>query len=500
MSIRITNKIMQNNALGNINTNKTLEDTLNTQMATGKKVTRPSDDPVVAIRSLRLSTNVSKLEQYNEKNAEDAEKWLSVTEDSIDAVTDAISDMYNQCQRGAGDDMNTSNLKALVMQLVSLRDEVYANGNSDYAGRNLFTGFRTESKLTFDANTTLKSDITETFHAKDIQTLTNVETGGIMEYTEEKGFPKDGGGNFTTEVDVTYNEYSRIRLSYDNLAEATEATLSYEKDGATQAVTFEGAKSTDPDVYKGDKDYFLYDTGELILSKATKEKLASLPNATEYSITYEKSEWQKGDLRPEHYFDCEIEGKAADGTPTMIHYNSGAKQDIYYDLGSDQKLKVNTNASEVFTHDIGRDVDDLDRMVNQLGEMDDIVASLERKVAQLDGTEKEEAQLQLDAAKKAQSLMKDQVQKRFGAAMTAMQGYQDQADLALTNVGARGARLDLIRNRLTSSQSTFEELLMSNDQKDIEETATELASAALAYEASLSATSKIMQTNLMNYI
>ena len=50
--MRITNKVMQNNSLRNINNNKVQQDKFNTQLATGKKVDKPSDDPVVAIRSL----------------------------------------------------------------------------------------------------------------------------------------------------------------------------------------------------------------------------------------------------------------------------------------------------------------------------------------------------------------------------------------------------------------------------------------------------------------
>ena len=42
--MRITNRIMQNNSLFNINNNKLNEDSLSTQLATGKTLTRPSDD------------------------------------------------------------------------------------------------------------------------------------------------------------------------------------------------------------------------------------------------------------------------------------------------------------------------------------------------------------------------------------------------------------------------------------------------------------------------
>ena len=40
----------------------------------------------------------------------------------------------------------------------------------------------------------------------------------------------------------------------------------------------------------------------------------------------------------------------------------------------------------------------------------------------------------------------------------------------------------------------------SNEDVDVRELAVQLKSSELTYEASLMATSKIMQTNLMNYI
>ena len=77
--MRITNRIMQRNNLSNINTNKTYQDRLSTQMSSQKKINRPSDDPVVAIRALRLRSNVTEISQYYSKNIPDAESWLKVT-------------------------------------------------------------------------------------------------------------------------------------------------------------------------------------------------------------------------------------------------------------------------------------------------------------------------------------------------------------------------------------------------------------------------------------
>lgn len=103
--MRITNKIMQNNSLYNINNNKVTEDQLNTMMATGKKITRPSDDPVIAIRALRLRSNVTQLSQYYEKNAKDAQSWLEVTADALSTVTSVLTDCVKQATKGANKDL-----------------------------------------------------------------------------------------------------------------------------------------------------------------------------------------------------------------------------------------------------------------------------------------------------------------------------------------------------------------------------------------------------------
>lgn len=83
MAMRITTKMMQNRSLNNLNTNKTLQEKLTTQLSTMKKITRPSDDPVIAIRSLKLNSTLNKIDQYYEKNSNDAQSWLELTESAI---------------------------------------------------------------------------------------------------------------------------------------------------------------------------------------------------------------------------------------------------------------------------------------------------------------------------------------------------------------------------------------------------------------------------------
>jgi flagellar hook-associated protein 3 FlgL len=213
--MRITNKIMQNNSLYNINNNKITEDQLNTMMSTGKKLTRPSDDPVIAIRALRLRSNVTQLSQYYEKNAKDAESWLNVTADALSTITAVLTDSVKQATKGASKDLTLDDLETIVTQMDALAKEYYSTGNVDYAGRYVFTGYRTDTPLTFDRTTTANyTGINDEFNSsiigdsKRILGKYKLDSATVMDKTADTA---------VYEHEIVESTVGRIRLSYDNL-------------------------------------------------------------------------------------------------------------------------------------------------------------------------------------------------------------------------------------------------------------------------------------------
>lgn len=545
--MRVTTKVMQNNSLSNINTNKTLQDKLNTQMATEKKINRPSDDPVVAIRALRLRTNVSQVTQYYEKNAPDAESWLKVTEDALTNVTSVIEDMIEQCTKGANENLTSSDRTTILDALKALRDEVYATGNADYAGRSVFTGYRTESTLKFIADTQKKYSITEDMTTADIDKITHVKTGNLTGINDAN-FEETAYENIK-EAQVVTDDIYRIRLGYsavdddvlptiqifdNNIGEhgdyAPLTTLTIPGDADNNGTVDDGevvtvnitteAVSIDNDPYgemlkedSENKIILVKETGELLLGKNVYEELMKQRDnvnttfdETSILVTYEKTNWEKDDLKPEHYFACTDKSVAA----KEIDYNQdyiipGApveKQAIEYDIGMNQTIRVNTTADEVFTHAIGRDVDDLIAVMQNVIDMEETVKRLESMSADAGYNPEQRKTIndQLDAAKKALVYLDETAQKLFEKGISKMQKHLDTANLATTNCGTRSKKLELIENRLMSQKTNFENLESENENVDVTEVAVKLTSAELTYEAALMATGKIMQTSLMNYI
>ena len=313
-----------------------------------------------------------------------------------------------------------------------------------------------------------------------------------------------------------------MRISYSG-CDNTAPTIQYYDASGTQVsltATVISASDTTQDPYlsqtpgAGDGVTFIPETGELILSddvfaalQGVKDNEATAANEGEIRITYNKTNFDKNDLRPEHYFYCEI---PSDNTAGKIVYNEGflqgktddlTKQAISYDVGFGQEIQVNTNASEVYTHDIKRDLEEMIACVEDVIKMEDTVSTLKAQIsASTDETEKKKLQSVLDAANKAMTFLEDKMQKTFEAGISKTQGYLDRANTAMTTIGNRSARVELVENRLSSQQSSFEELTSDNDDADITETAVRLSSVEMTYEAALMATGKITQTSLLNYL
>lgn len=506
--MRITNKIISNNSVTNINNNKVYEDRLNTQLSTGSKINRPSDDPVVAIRALRLRTNLNQVSQYYSKNIPDAESWLDVTESAVDTTIDIIKDMYANCTKGAAG-FNTSEDRAKVLDNIkALQKEVYATADADYAGRYVFSGYRTDMPVSFGQTKEQTYSITEQLTSDRIDEITYVDTAGLDKLTQSNA---EGLG--IAEQDVDDSKVYRLRLSYENCDAGVAPTIQYYDTSGTQktlTATTISINDTTKDAYLSaesatDGVVYIPETGELILSEdayhkltGTKDNGATDVDEGEIRITYQKTKFDAADIRPEHFFYCESDGVTYNSEYLTGDTTDAAKQYISYDVGFNQSVRVNTLASELFSPMISRDVDDLIRSIEDVDAMETNISTLEKMLEE--DPDNADLQERLAAAQKANTLLTDKMQKLFEKSITKMQGHLDQANSALTAVGNRSSRVELVSNRLAKQKVNFQELSSENEDVDLSEAAIELGSVELAYQAALMATGKISQTTLLNYI
>lgn len=606
-------------------------------MSTGKKITRPSDDPVIAIRSLKLNSSLDKIDQYYEKNASDADSWISLTLSSLSAVNKILTDDVRKNIISANNNYKEAeDRKAIIKNLQKAIEEIYSIGNTDSAGRTIFTGYRTDMPLSLKTDKTEKNVITEQLTNADINKFTFVRTGDLKSINEGNFRDKD-----TTEYKVNTEDIYRFRLAYDNVditpqldangdpvkdadgnivyesnvdiafmkdakvsgnsavigtssvtavvsidttvlpneavftidnqeyrvkkgtstatpplpASVGNVNVSYEDDGTLkivdnnnvpqETVTLGSSVTKDAngksvvsldDKFKtslaisnyyptgsDDNAYlsvvgennannitYVADTGELLLGANIQKRLSELSSDTELRITYEKTNWKKNDLDPVHYFYTERTTKGKNGNDKTVKYNenflsdpsANGKQIIEYDIGNNQSIRVNTTADEVFTHDMGRDMKEVINMLNEYNDLEQCLNTVKDmiKSEKYDGEDLTKLEQHQKALEETMTRVGDKIKKRTQELIDDCDGYFERAQMAETDCGARGSRLDLIQNRLEMQQTNFGELVSENEDADYTDLVIQLKSIGMTYEAALSSISYVMQTSLLNFI
>ena len=490
--MRITNTMISNHSKNNVNANKLLVDKYNTQMTTQKKISKPSEAPVIAIRSLRLATNLSQLNQFADNNIPDAEAWLDITETALQNMKDIVTDIRTQCVYGATDSLTETDRKTILENLSALSDQIYAEGNADYAGRTVFTGYRTSDRLTFRTDEPDRTyQIDENFTYEDFETY--------RYYSGNVTVPADA----TTECneEIVEHDYYRLRTGYDELDsvdsfevldgdgnEMTGITLRYYD--TIEAWESEGMNVEDGEVV------VLRDSGEFVFGEDLYKSLKS-EKAT-FRTTYTKTGFQSGEIMPEYLYNCRDISDPAN----PVEYEK-TDQKIEYTIAANTKLTVNTQASDVFDTSIARDVNEMvnivNRAINAHQKVEDITAMMKEARYQ---DEESQANLKtyLDAAQKEADYADDNLQKTFGQFITNFDNYLADINLSITNVGSTMDRLAMTQTRVENQQDTIEGLKSKNEDRDMSDIIIDYYTSYNAYTASLTATAKIGQETLLNYL
>ncbi len=503
--MRITNNMITNSTKSNINGNKVQVDKYNTQMTTNKKISKPSEDPVIAIRALRLGTNLTQINQYVDNNIPDAEAWLDVTFTALDNMYKLVSDIRTQCVNGSTDTLGADDRDTILKSLQALADQIYTEGNSDYSGRTIFTGYRTSSNLTFN------TDETETTYEID-QSFSYSDLEEKRYYTGDVEVPVILDSDCATTVQE--KTYDRIRLGYDSIGTVDSLSFSYvdanneehvdtpdvvvfdtEADWeADQMTTPAGVKEVNPD-----QIVFIKETGEFIFGEEVARSLRS--NRAEIDVTYTKTGFEAGELRPEYYYNCTDKSDPYN-EDNWVTYTKEDQQ-IQYTIAANTTLTVNTQASNVFNSDIQRDTNEMINIVQKAINADAKVTEIKKMMTEEKYSGEEDQKMlktYLDAAQKELDYANDNLQKTFEQYITNFDNYMTSIDTAITNVGSMQNRLSMTKNRVENQQMTIKELKSTNEDRNISDILIDYTAAYNAYQGSLTAAAKLGNQTLLNYL
>ncbi|MEP7702936.1 flagellar hook-associated protein FlgL [Paraglaciecola sp. 25GB23A] len=116
-----------------------------TQLSSGKKLLRPSDDPVGAAQVIRLTEEVDLIAQYK-KNSNVLTNSLEQEETVLSSINTAVNRARVLMVQSGNGVLNSNDRKAIAIEMEQIRDQVFDLMNTRNAGGEyIFAGYQSES-------------------------------------------------------------------------------------------------------------------------------------------------------------------------------------------------------------------------------------------------------------------------------------------------------------------------------------------------------------------
>jgi flagellar hook-associated protein 3 FlgL len=117
---------------------------INTSISSGKKYQSISDNPVDVGTILGLNQSGNQTSQY-ERNLETGKGWLTITESTMQNITDIVRASAGLANQMATGTYSASQRQAAAQQVQGYLEEVMQEGNSQYNGQYVLSGYKTDT-------------------------------------------------------------------------------------------------------------------------------------------------------------------------------------------------------------------------------------------------------------------------------------------------------------------------------------------------------------------
>lgn len=144
--MRITQTMLSNNMLRNLNSSYLKMGKLQEQLSSGSKLTKPSDDPVASVKGMGYRTTLAKNEQYT-RNMNEVNSWLDTTDSTLSEVNKALQRVKDLVTQAANDTNTPEDREAMQKEVNQLRMQIRDLANTQQGNKYLFSGTATDQPL-----------------------------------------------------------------------------------------------------------------------------------------------------------------------------------------------------------------------------------------------------------------------------------------------------------------------------------------------------------------
>lgn len=144
MSIRVTQTMMNAQLLRNVSNNLGRLNDLQNQLSTGRRINKPSDDPVGLTFAMRYRSEIDANNQYV-KNTDSALSMLDFTDTALGQAGDIMQRLRELAVNGANGAQPQEAYDAINLEVKELYNQMVEIGNSKFNGKYVFNGEQTQT-------------------------------------------------------------------------------------------------------------------------------------------------------------------------------------------------------------------------------------------------------------------------------------------------------------------------------------------------------------------
>ena len=188
--MRITNSMLFNNFLSNINNINTQLYNTQTQMATGKSINNLSDNPTALSQAMSIQDIQARFTQYT-SNINYANSTLSAQDTATQNISSLLQNAGSLVVQAANATNDTASNTAIAQQLADVEAEIKNGANTMFGGNYLFSGFLTNTapvqNITQQAVITSSNNGFQITTSKNFGDLNQLQSGSYSINIDQNG-------------------------------------------------------------------------------------------------------------------------------------------------------------------------------------------------------------------------------------------------------------------------------------------------------------------------
>ncbi|PPA70244.1 flagellar hook-associated protein FlgL [Jeotgalibacillus proteolyticus] len=181
--MRVTQSMIASSMLRNLSQSFDRMGTLQEQVASQKKINRPSDDPVIAMKGVTYRRNLLEIEQFK-RNYGEAYNWTENSDAALDKTGGAMQRIRELTVQAGNDTYDAEQRKSISEEIRQLKEHIAELGNTKFGDKYLFNGTNTLEKpinLSHEpAKTSTNAEPVQIELSKGIFVSVNVNGGQIF--------------------------------------------------------------------------------------------------------------------------------------------------------------------------------------------------------------------------------------------------------------------------------------------------------------------------------